>query len=159
VLAEGMTSRLRGIAAELGASGLTAHVHVRHGTPAAVILAEAERQRSRLIVMTTRGQGGLTRWLVGSVAEKGMQLARCPVLLVKPDPAPLSRAQSWQPHRLLAPLDGSAFADQALPVAYRWAAALGAEVVLASVQPWMVTRFAAYDGYMPDVAALDEEAA
>jgi nucleotide-binding universal stress UspA family protein len=112
-----------------------------------------------LIVMTTRGQGGLTRWLVGSVAEKVMRLARCPVLLVKSDPAALSRSRSWQPRRVLVPLDGSTFADQALPPAYRWAAALGAEVMLASVQPWMATRIAAFDGYMPDVATLDEQVA
>lgn len=39
-----------------------------------------------LLVMTTRGRGGLGRWLLGSVAEKVVQLAPSPVLLLRPEP-------------------------------------------------------------------------
>lgn len=43
---------------------------------------------SDLVVMTTRGHGGLSRWLLGSVTDKLMREAPAPVLLVHPEAAP-----------------------------------------------------------------------
>ncbi|HEV2128557.1 MAG TPA: universal stress protein [Thermomicrobiales bacterium] len=39
-------------------------------------------QEDELVVMTSRGRGGLQRWVVGSVAEKLVREAKAPVLLV-----------------------------------------------------------------------------
>lgn len=36
-----------------------------------------------LIVMSSHGRGGVDRWLHGSVAEKVLRRARCPVMLVR----------------------------------------------------------------------------
>ena len=36
-----------------------------------------------LIVMNSHGRDGLTRWMIGSVAEKVARHAACPVLLVR----------------------------------------------------------------------------
>lgn len=36
-----------------------------------------------LIVMSTHGRSGLSRWVFGSVAEKVVRLAECPVLLIR----------------------------------------------------------------------------
>lgn len=43
---------------------------------------------SDLIVMTTRGHGGISRWLLGSVTDKLMREAPAPVLLVHPGSGP-----------------------------------------------------------------------
>jgi nucleotide-binding universal stress UspA family protein len=101
--------------------------------------------------------GGLDRWLIGGVADKVVRLAACPVLLVHPNGS--APDEPWRPQRLIVPVDGSERAEQALPVAYELAAALGTDVVLARVQPWTASQIAVYGGYIPDMAALDEMAA
>jgi nucleotide-binding universal stress UspA family protein len=52
--------------------------------PALAILEEAEKQGIDLIAMETHGHGGLTRLLVGSVADKVLRGASIPVLLHRP---------------------------------------------------------------------------
>lgn len=49
----------------------------------AAILDVADESRADLIVMGTHGRTGLTRLLLGSVAELVLRRARCPVLTVK----------------------------------------------------------------------------
>jgi len=55
----------------------------REGYPATVIEDEVERQRIDLIVIGTRGRTGLKHLLLGSIAERVVQKAPCPVLTVK----------------------------------------------------------------------------
>jgi universal stress protein A len=53
------------------------------GSPAQVILDLARDERFDLIVMGTHGRTGVGRWVLGSVAEKVVRGAPCPVLTVK----------------------------------------------------------------------------
>jgi nucleotide-binding universal stress UspA family protein len=53
------------------------------GDPAALILKVAEERHCDLIAMGTHGRRGLTRLLMGSVAEQVLRSAVCPVLTVK----------------------------------------------------------------------------
>jgi nucleotide-binding universal stress UspA family protein len=53
------------------------------GSPPAQILKLAERERIDLIVMGSHGRTGLSKLLMGSVAEGVMRRAKCPVLIVK----------------------------------------------------------------------------
>jgi universal stress protein A len=53
------------------------------GDPADAIVHEAEAEGADLIVMGTHGRTGLTRLLMGSVAEAVVRRAKCPVLTVK----------------------------------------------------------------------------
>ena len=59
----------------------TTHIHV--GQPAEVIAKLAAEQGCDLIVMGTHGRGGIAGLLIGSVANRVLHLASCPVLLVK----------------------------------------------------------------------------
>ena len=43
----------------------------------------ARAEHIDLIVMSTHGRGGISRWVYGSVAEKVLQAAPCPVLLIR----------------------------------------------------------------------------
>jgi len=61
--------------------------HVVQGQPGAAIVSVAERCQADLIVMGTHGRSGITRMLLGSVAEVVMRQAHCPVLTVKPGKA------------------------------------------------------------------------
>jgi nucleotide-binding universal stress UspA family protein len=56
---------------------------VREGRPAAVILDVAEEISPDLIVIGSHGRSGLDHLLLGSVAERVLRKARCPVLVVK----------------------------------------------------------------------------
>jgi nucleotide-binding universal stress UspA family protein len=58
---------------------------VAEGDPAAAILGTARESPCDLIVMGTHGRTGLTRLLMGGVAEEVVRKAPCPVLTVKAD--------------------------------------------------------------------------
>jgi nucleotide-binding universal stress UspA family protein len=64
---------------------------MREGDPVDEILAVAEQARADLIVMGTHGRTGLGRLLMGSVAEKVVRRAACPVLTVR-SPFPVAEA-------------------------------------------------------------------
>ncbi len=49
--------------------------------PAAAILEEAQQRHCDLIALHTHGRGGLSRMLLGSVADKVVRAAACPVLV------------------------------------------------------------------------------
>jgi nucleotide-binding universal stress UspA family protein len=50
---------------------------------AEVIVQEAKKLRATMIVMGSHGRTGLQRLLLGSVAERTLRYAACPVLIVK----------------------------------------------------------------------------
>ena len=54
------------------------------GEPAAEILEAAKDTRADLIVMGTHGRTGLEHALMGSIAERVVRRANCPVLTVRP---------------------------------------------------------------------------
>jgi nucleotide-binding universal stress UspA family protein len=66
--------------------GLTVRGLVLSGYPAEEILRAAEKHHADLIVMGTHGRTGIDRIIFGSVAEKVVIAAPCPVLTVKPRP-------------------------------------------------------------------------
>ena len=63
--------------------GLTARALFRPGSAADEIVRTAEVERASLIVMGTHGRTGMTRVLMGSVAERVVREAPCPVLTVR----------------------------------------------------------------------------
>ena len=58
-----------------------------NGDPADCIVKLAEDEKVDFIVMGTHGRRGLTRILMGSVAELVVRWAKCPVVTVKAQPA------------------------------------------------------------------------
>ena len=74
-----------------------------------------------LVLIATHGRSGISRWWLGSVADKVVRDVECPVLLIGPnvhqDLAP------GKITRILLPLDGSDQAEEAIPVA-TWIARL-----------------------------------
>ena len=60
------------------------HLVLARGTDfAAIIARQAKRLRASMIVMGSHGRTGLSRFLLGSVAERTLRYANCPVLIVK----------------------------------------------------------------------------
>ena len=65
------------------AGGTVTQAHLSMGEAAPEIVVVAEEIDAGLIVMGSRGEGGIRRALLGSVSESVVKLAHCPVLVVR----------------------------------------------------------------------------
>ena len=65
-----------------GTQDVTVNTRVREGEPHEAILAEAAERKANPIVMGSHGRKGMARLLMGSVTERVIGFARCPVLIV-----------------------------------------------------------------------------
>jgi len=63
--------------------GVNAVAGIDAGDPAERIVDYAAENKVDLIVMSTHGRTGLARWAYGSVAQKVLQAAPCPVLIIR----------------------------------------------------------------------------
>ncbi|MEX2482267.1 MAG: universal stress protein [Gammaproteobacteria bacterium] len=116
-------------AAPLADAGVQVATLVTQGDDAASqIAATVAEADAPLVLMATHGRAGARRWLLGSVTERVLHTIHKPLLVVRaaeeeaPTPARLST--------IVVPLDGSSFAEQALPEAVRLAEAFAASIVL-----------------------------
>lgn len=76
---------LRQILGEFAREGIEAECGVEIGTPSDVILDTIEKLDVNLVIMGSHGKKGLSRLIMGSVAETVVRKAGCPVLTVKAD--------------------------------------------------------------------------
>ena len=74
---------LKRVAASVQEPSITVQVITIEGRPHFQILQYAETNQVDMIVMCSRGQSGLSRWMIGSVADRVMRGANVPVLLVR----------------------------------------------------------------------------
>jgi nucleotide-binding universal stress UspA family protein len=68
-----------------GQDGLRVKALVTSGAPFVEIIRKAREERCDLIVMATHGRTGLSHILMGSVAEKVVRMADCPVVTIRPE--------------------------------------------------------------------------
>lgn len=73
---------LHAVAGFLGRRGLVAESVVSIGDPATMLVGEARLHHVDMIIMSTRGRSRVDRWIRGSVADRVMEEADVPVLLV-----------------------------------------------------------------------------
>ena len=83
LLYEDVKERLYELTRELKKKGIQGRVFVEHGDGAGEIVRVAEEQRIDLIVIATFGKTGWRRLAFGSVTEKVVRLAPCPVLVIR----------------------------------------------------------------------------
>lgn len=67
----------------LSTKDIEIEMHSPYGNPAENILSVCKRQQIELIAMSTHGRSGISRWLLGSVAEKVVRHSEIPVLLYR----------------------------------------------------------------------------
>lgn len=71
------------IAARFEQESLPVTWEVLSGDPGKELLDYAERERPDLMVITTHGRGGLSRWFYGSIADKVLTASETPVLVIR----------------------------------------------------------------------------
>lgn len=116
---------------ESAPKGVRTRFQLIDGGAAESILEAAVDDKADLIVMSSHGYSGVTRLVLGSVAEKVLHAAPCPVLVLR---------GKLDLTRILVPLDGSALAERALRSTLDFAETVGASVtLLRAIQPVPLT--------------------
>lgn len=119
-------SALSGSEAAAKALGATVvRVERRASDVAAAIVDDALESRPELVAMTTHGQGGISRFVRGSVAERVLRACPVPLLMVNPHSQTPTRLA-----RMLVALDGSKESEQILEVVIPLAKRAGARVTV-----------------------------
>ena len=126
---------------------------VRSGSPAVEILRYAAEAEADLLVLGTHGRTGFERFMVGSVAEKVLRKAPCPVLTVPPH----GEGQPPRPvfARILCGADFSEVSNHAAEYALSLAQEANGGLTLLHVVDWMPDKnFAKYPQF--DAAAYQQ---
>src|SRR5215216_4792890 len=101
--------------------GTVAQSHLRRGGAAEEVIDLSEELETGLIVLGSRGRGGIRRALIGSVSDSVVRHAHCPVLVVRWKPVVF-------PAKILVATDGSEEAALAAQSAADLAARTGSEL-------------------------------
>jgi nucleotide-binding universal stress UspA family protein len=125
--AESGSDRLLG---SVAASGLKVRIRLEDGAPAQRILEVANEERADVIIVGTHGRTGLQRAILGSVADRLVRQAPCPVVTVPPTLGDKPRGKI---RRICYATDFSPSARAAWPWVVAIASAADAEVDLVHV--------------------------
>jgi nucleotide-binding universal stress UspA family protein len=121
---------MRDLAAPALGSGAEPGLSLVEGDPIVEILETAAAERADLIVMGTHGRGGFQRLVLGSLTEKVLRRASCPVLTVPPRAAGPEGAERPAFGRILCPVDFSEASLTALEYALALARESRARITL-----------------------------
>jgi nucleotide-binding universal stress UspA family protein len=126
---------------------------VERGRPAEVIIERAAAEKGTLITMATHGRSGISRWLLGSVAEKVLRGTTNPLFLVRGNEDAVANGGAAM-KSIIVPLDGSELAESVLPTVVAAAKVLDLEVVLCRVCELPASAYYGAEDYLPNYDAL-----
>jgi len=115
------------------AGGSVAEAYLKTEEPADEIISLAEELGAGMIVVGSRGRGGIRRALMGSVSEDVVIHAHCPVLVVRGQEQP--GGDSLFPARIVLAVDGSRESDAAAHLAASLSDGTGSELYLVHAGP------------------------
>jgi nucleotide-binding universal stress UspA family protein len=87
---------------------------IREGKPAENIVNFAQAEDIDLLVISTHGSGGLSRWSISSITQKVINLIYLPVLIVRAFNQPEAEDVRMHYRRILLPIDSSRRAECSL---------------------------------------------
>lgn len=128
------TAYLNAVAAMLRSHGIATSICIRSGDPADIIIRTGKEDDCSLIVMATHGRSGIDRLRLGSVAQRMARYAPMPTLVVPAREHGATEGLATVSD-VTAALDGSVFAEQALPAATELADTLHVPLTLLEVLP------------------------
>jgi nucleotide-binding universal stress UspA family protein len=135
---ERLQSALAELARPAQARGVRARPVLLEGGVVSEVLARARSWPADLVVMGTHGRGGFERWVLGSVTEKVLRRAPCPVLTVPPDAPGVPASGSTLFRRIVCPVDFSPASVGALRYGLGLAAEPGVDITVVHVLEWLV---------------------
>jgi nucleotide-binding universal stress UspA family protein len=103
------------------------------GNPAEQIVDYADEENAGLIIIATHGRSGISRWVVGSVADKVVRATKRPVALIRAEGIRRDPSEKGTMDKVLVPLDGSTESEAVIPHVEELASKLDGEVVLLHV--------------------------
>jgi nucleotide-binding universal stress UspA family protein len=112
---ESISQELQAIVEPFAAAGVTVPLLTMEGDPAEAIVRCAAETKADLIVMGTHGRSGFDRFTLGSVTEKVLRKASCPVLTLPPGAAAAPQAVEYR--QILCPTDFSQCSRDAMRLA------------------------------------------
>jgi len=128
---------------QLHSQGIRVKPAIVEGDPAEGILDYAEANHVGLIAVCTHGEGGVTRWPLGSIAQKVVLRSHVPVLLVRSNGEITSLSKDK--YRVLVTLDGSPVSESILPYVEGIALGVSCELVLLRIaEPFRLVRVGNY---------------
>jgi nucleotide-binding universal stress UspA family protein len=145
-----LTEALEVLAAPAAQTRTPIRFGVYEGRVVAEILDRARSWPADVVVMGTHGRGGFERFVLGSVTEKVLRKAPCPVLTVPPPAPGLQPDGSVLFRRIVCPVDFSGASSAALGYALRLAEESRAEITVLHVLEWLAeeeprARIAGFD--------------
>jgi nucleotide-binding universal stress UspA family protein len=136
------------------AGGMVAQSHFRVGRPDHEIVTLAEEIGAGLIVMASRGLGGIKRALMGRVSSSVVRHAHCPVLVVRREK---DGEPAFSAKRILLATDGSGEAALATQAAVDLANKTNSEIHLVHVMMPLHTLRSDYEGVLVEDYYMAEE--
>jgi len=132
-----------------GLSGVIVTSTVARGSAADAIIEHAATEKGTLIAMATHGRSGLSRWMLGSVAEKVLRGSHNPLFLVRVHEEGATNDAAMI-KSIVVPLDGSELAESVLPTAMEVAKALDLEVHLCRAYELAASVYQGSEDYLPN---------
>lgn len=124
-------SYLDKVSATIDAAPAIVETRTVSGSPADAIVQYIEENGVDLVVISSHGRTGSSRWVYGSVAEKVMHHAVCATAIIRAHVA----VEMFQNRKILIPLDGSQLGERALNPALSLAENMGSDVFLLRITP------------------------
>ena len=150
---QALTLYLHKIQSRLESKGIKIDIVIKTGNPSHEIIQLAENTGYDLLAFATRGRSGITRWILGSVADHIIGSVTTPILLISPK---ADKEYSLDdPHKInsiIAPLDGSRLAESILPIAESISIKSNTKIDLLQVVPTIIQ---VYLGIEPQAYPMD----
>ncbi len=127
---------------------------IKSGHVAQALVSASSRSAADLLIIGTRGRGGLSKLALGSVAEELLRIAPCPVLTVGPE-AEIAKARAGI-HTILFATDFGIGSTKAVPLAVALAKAEHAKLILLHMLAPIPAPSTSLSAYAPSTSAADE---
>lgn len=130
-------------------ASVTAEVAILKGHTANIILEALEAEKFDLVIMGTHGYSGISRLVMGSVAEKTVQHSPVPVLVIRGD-------THIPPQNILVPVDFNDFAEELFLHMFELSKILNVTFDLIHVIP-LSNTVQMFPGGIPNVVPVDTD--
>ncbi|MGD0780330.1 MAG: universal stress protein [Dehalococcoidales bacterium] len=128
------------------------------GDPAETIIKYTSKMPFQLIIMASHGRSGLTRWAVGSVADKVVRASMSqPVMLIRAKKSRSDIRDKRILKKALVPLDGSILSEAVIPYIINMASKLQMEVTLLQIVSEGNHSYADAETYLQSECSLFRE--